>query len=37
MPKSFKLLPSLRLLCIVAIAAGAGPIAVGPAAATHRN
>jgi allene oxide cyclase len=33
MLKSFKLLPSLRLLCIVAIAASAGLIAVGPAAA----
>jgi allene oxide cyclase len=33
MPKSLKMLPSLRLLCIVPIAAACGLIAAGPAAA----
>ncbi len=33
MPKSLKLLPSLRLLCIVPIIGAGGLIAVGPAAA----
>jgi hypothetical protein len=33
MPKSLKLLPSLRLLCIVPIVGAAGLIAAGPAAA----